>query len=79
MWKGFFAGRRPLVIAPVPGGRTLPGFPAGDRAAFEAWAALPGAESIERDHFVPGSDPATYVFTKSDELRNLFRIPLAGQ
>jgi eukaryotic-like serine/threonine-protein kinase len=77
MWKGFFAGRRPLVVAPIPFGRTLPEFPADDRATFEAWATLPGAEAVEHDDFVPSTDPATFVFTKSDELRNLFRIPLA--
>jgi hypothetical protein len=77
MWKGFFAGRRPNLVVPIPVGRTLPEFPADDRPSFEAWAALPGAETVEHDHFVPSTDPATLVFTKSDELRNLFRIPLA--
>jgi serine/threonine protein kinase len=79
LWKGFFAGRRPLVIAPIPAGQTFPEFPAGDSPTFEAWATLPGAEAVEQDDFVPTSDPATFVFTKSDELRNLFRIPLAGR
>jgi serine/threonine protein kinase len=79
MWKGFFPGKRPLVVAPVPAGQTLPEFPADDRPGFEAWATLPGAEAIEQDDFIPSADPATFVFTKSDELRNLFRIPLAGR
>jgi eukaryotic-like serine/threonine-protein kinase len=79
MWKGFFAGRRPLVVAPIPAGQTLPEFPADDRSGFEAWATLPGAEAVERDDFIPSADAATFVFTKADELRNLFRIPLAGR
>jgi hypothetical protein len=79
MWKGFFAGRRPLVVAPVATGQTFPEFPADDRLPFEAWATLAGAERIERDDFVPSADPSTFVFTKSDELRNLFRIPLTGR
>jgi len=79
IWKGFFAGRRPLVVAPIPAGRTLPEFPSDDRTAFEAWATLPGAKAVEQDDFVPSNDPATFVVTKSDELRNLFRIPLAGR
>jgi len=79
MWSGFFAGRRPLVIAPVPAGRTFPEFPAIDSPTFEQWAALPGAEALQRDHFVPSNDPAMYLFTRSDELRNLFRIPLSGR
>ncbi len=76
IWNGFFAGRRPLLVVPIPVGRTLPEFPADDRPALESWAALPGAEAVEQDDFVPSSDPATFVFTRSDELRNLFRIPL---
>jgi hypothetical protein len=76
MWEGFVGGRRPLVVAPVPIGRPFPEFSAGDTPGFEAWAALPGAETVEQDDFIPSADPATFVFTKSDELRNLFRIPL---
>ena len=79
MWKGLVAGRRPLVVAPIPAGLALPEFPSDDRTAFEAWATLPGAESVVQDDFIPGTDPATFVVTKSDELRNLFRIPLAGR
>ena len=79
MWKGYIAGRRPLVVAPVAEGRTLPEFPTDDREAIEAWRALPGAEAIEHDHFVPTSDPGTFVFTKADELRQLFRIPLTSR
>ena len=76
MWKGFFAGRRPLVIAPIPAGRTFPEFPADDSPTFEAWATVPGAEAVEQDDFVPSNDRSTFLFTKSDELRNLFRIRL---
>jgi hypothetical protein len=54
-------------------------FPADDRLGFEAWATLPGAEAVEHDDFVPSTDCATFVFTLSDELRNPFRIPLAGR
>jgi serine/threonine protein kinase len=76
MWEGFAGGRRPLVVAPLPIGRPFPEFSAGDTPGFEAWATLPGAETVEQDHFIPSADPATFVFTKSDELRNLFRLPL---
>ena len=38
--------------------------------------ALPGARTIEEGLISPGSDPSTYVFTKTDSQRNLFRIPL---
>ena len=67
------------MIASVPEGRTLPPFPADNRAAFEAWLGTPGTKSVEQDHFVPSNDPSTFVFTKADELRQLFRIPLASR
>jgi Tol biopolymer transport system component len=60
-------------------GQALPDSPTDDRSGFEAWATLPGAEAAERDDFVPSADPATFAFTKADELRNLFRIPLSGR
>ena len=37
---------------------------------------LPGAVTIEGGLISPGSDPSTYVFTRTDSQRNLFRIPL---
>jgi hypothetical protein len=36
----------------------------------------PGARIIENGSISPGADPSTYVFTKTDQQRNLFRIPL---
>jgi hypothetical protein len=36
----------------------------------------PGTRLIERPLVVPGRDPSTYVFTRRDVQRNLFRIPL---
>jgi eukaryotic-like serine/threonine-protein kinase len=76
IWKGFFAGKRPLVIVPIPAGRTLPEFPAAEIPTFEQWSTVPGVETVEHDFFIPSNDPAMYLFTKSDELRNLFRIRL---
>ena len=69
------SGRRPSVTVPVAG-QSFPDFPTDGRAAFEAWATLPGSEALDRDHFVPNNHPEVYVFTKADELRNLYRIPL---
>ena len=77
IWRGMFAGTRPFLAVPVPAGRAFPEFPADGRAGFEAWLALAGSESMDRDHFVPSNDPSVYVFTKADELRNLYRIPLS--
>jgi serine/threonine protein kinase len=76
MWIGLFADTRPFLGVPVAADRSFPEFPIGDRAAFEAWSRLRGSETGERDHFVPSNDPAIYLFTRADELRNLYRIPV---
>jgi hypothetical protein len=69
------SARRAFAI-PVPAGQALPDFPAGGITDFVQAAALPGARAIEEGLISPGSDPSTYVFTKTDSQRNLFRIPL---
>jgi hypothetical protein len=79
VWKGFFRGSRPLLVVPVPAGRTLPEFPTDGTPGIALWASLPGAEASEHDDYTPSSDPARYVFTKADDLRNLYRIPLTGR
>ena len=69
------APARTLAL-PVPAGKTLPDVPDSgiDLAASEV--QLPGTRVIEHDSISPGSDSATYVFTRSELRRNLFRIPL---
>jgi hypothetical protein len=59
---------------PVPSGRSLPALPADgvDRDA----AGRPEVLIISNGSISPGADPSTYVFTKTDLQRNLFRIPL---
>jgi serine/threonine protein kinase len=69
------SARRAFAI-PVPAGQALPDFPAGGITDFAQAAALPGARTIEERLISPGSDPSTYIFTKTDSQRNLFRIPL---
>jgi serine/threonine protein kinase len=66
---------RTLAI-PVPDGQSLPELPASgiDRAANEA--TVPNARMIEYASLSTGPDPSTFVFTKTDVQRNLFRIPL---
>ena len=61
-------------VIPVPSGRSLPALPAEgvDRDA----AGRPEARIIPNGSISPGADPSTYVFTKTDLQRNLFRIPL---
>jgi Tol biopolymer transport system component len=41
-----------------------------------AWTPPAGVKIVERAIMYPGPDPSTYVFTKTDLQRNLFRIPL---
>jgi len=69
------SARRAFAI-PVPAGKALPDFPEGGLTDLKRAAALPGARTIEEGLISPGSDPSTYVFTKADSQRNLFRIPL---
>lgn len=67
--------RRTFAI-PVPAGQALPDFSAGGIADLKRAVALPGVRTIEEGLISPGSDPSTYVFTKADSQRNLFRVPL---
>ena len=60
----------------MPAGKALPDFSAGGITDLKRAVALPGARTIEEGLISPGSDPSTYVFTKTDSQRNLFRIPL---
>jgi hypothetical protein len=48
--------------------------PAG--GIFSDWVPPAGVKIVERAVMYPGPDPSTYVFTKTDFQRNLFRIPL---
>ena len=69
------SARRTFAI-PVPAGQALPDLSVGGITDLKQAAALPGARTIEEGLISPGSDPSTYVFTKTDSQRNLFRIPL---
>ncbi|MGH9256483.1 MAG: protein kinase domain-containing protein [Vicinamibacterales bacterium] len=66
---------RTLAI-PVPAGQSVPDLPTSGIDFAEAVVKLPGARMIEQGSLSPGPDPSTYVFTKTDLQRNLFRIPL---
>ena len=77
--KFFYVGSRPnrrTFAIPVPAGKALPDFSVEGVTDLRLAAALPGARTIEEGLISPGSDPSTYVFTKADSQRNLFRIPL---
>ena len=67
----------PILVVPLQPGRAFPDFPAGTSDAETAWRTLPGARMIQRLDSIPGLDPSTYVATKTEERRNLFRVPLS--
>ena len=67
---------RPILVVPLQPGHAFPEFPAGSEDALTAWRKLPSARVIERPVSIPGPDESTYVFTKIEERRNLFRVPL---
>ena len=81
--KFFYVGRpetsrprRRTFAIPVPAGKALPDFSVGGITDLKRAVALPGVRTIEEGLISPGPDPSTYVFTKADSQRNLFRIPL---
>jgi hypothetical protein len=53
---------------------SLPDLPA--KGISSDWTPPAGVKIVERAIMYPGPDPSTYVFTKTDLQRNLFRIPL---
>jgi Tol biopolymer transport system component len=67
----------PQTLAiPLPAGKALPDPSAEGIIDLKLAMALPGTRTIEEGLISAGSDPSTYVFTKTDAQRNLFRIPL---
>jgi hypothetical protein len=69
-------GRRTLVL-PIPAGETFPPLPEGGLTMdnVQEALALPGASIVEEDLVAFASHPSTYVFTKIETQRDLFRIP----
>ena len=64
------------LVFPVPAGLLLPDLPAAGIDEAGGAKGLPGVRTIEHRLIFPGPDPATYLFTKTELQRNLFRIPL---
>ena len=71
-----YSGLGKTLAIPVPAGKLLPDLPADGIDAAAGVVGLPGAWMIEHGSISPGLEPSTYVFTKTDLQRNLFRIPL---
>ena len=64
------------LAIPVSAGKSLPDLPASG-IDLSVRGVAPGATRlIEHGSISPGPDPSTYLFTKTDLQRNLFRIPL---
>lgn len=63
------------LAIPVPAGKSLPDLPCSGISAAAA-GVVPRATVLEHTLVSPGPDPSTYVFTRTDNQRNLFRIPL---
>ena len=73
LYVGPLTGRTHAI--PVPPGTSLPELPA-EGVDLDA-TGRSGAQVISSNGFIsPGADPSTYVFTRTDLQRNLFRIPL---
>ena len=62
---------------PVPAGQMFPPFPSDGSSAVEVWPKdVSGVKTLASAFVAEGSDPARYVFVKTDDNRNLFRIPI---
>jgi eukaryotic-like serine/threonine-protein kinase len=66
---------RSLAI-PVGPGETLPKFPPEGIAASAEASIVPGAQSINRAHPVPGKTPSHYAYVNTTVHRNLYQISL---
>jgi eukaryotic-like serine/threonine-protein kinase len=64
------------LAIPVRAGTSLPDLPVSGIDPAAASPEVPGALVIKHGAVSPGLDPSTYVFTKTDLQRNLFRVPL---
>ena len=64
------------LAIPFPPGQSLPALPAAGTDPARDGADIKGARLISQGAMSPGRDPATYVFARTDLLRNLYRIPL---
>jgi hypothetical protein len=62
------------IAFPLQTPNSLPDLPA--EGISSDWKPPAGVKIVERAVMYPGPDPSTYVFTKTDLQRNLFRIPL---
>jgi hypothetical protein len=67
---------RQTLVLPLQPGHAFPEFPLDDSDAVTAWKKLPTTRLFDPPETVPGLDQSTYVVTKVEERRNLFRVPL---
>ena len=75
-WSAFPTSAGKTLAIPVPAGKSLPDLPSAGISVIDGAVGLPGAVMIADGLIVPGPDPSTYLFTRADSQRNLFRIPL---
>jgi hypothetical protein len=65
-----------ILAIPVPASKSMPDLPASGIDLSVNGIAPHGTRLIEHVSISPEPDPSTYLFTKTDLQRNLFRIPL---
>ena len=63
------------VVIPVPSGSVFPDLPS-DGLPSRTLPSLPGARMVERVNLSPAPGFGSYVYSKTDIQRNLYRIPL---
>ena len=66
---------RSLAI-PLGAGETLPKFPPEGIVASADASTMPGSQSVNRAHLVPGKTPSYYAYVNTTVHRNLYQISL---
>jgi dipeptidyl aminopeptidase/acylaminoacyl peptidase len=71
--------RERAAAIPLRSGEVFPPSPPATDDPLGAWLKLPGVRPLDSPDVSPGPDPSTYVFRKTTQLTNLFRVPIGRQ
>jgi serine/threonine protein kinase len=64
------------LAVPLGAGETLPKFPPEGIGASADTSIMPGSQSVNRAHLVPGKTPSHYAYVNTTVHRNLYQISL---
>jgi hypothetical protein len=78
LYVGVFDESSPelTLVVPLRPGIAVPDLPESGLNVPANQSAIPGIRVIDHGRVIPGPDVSTYVFTKVEFQRNLYRVPL---